>query len=89
MARVAYRLWAIKTIENVEESFLFDVDEDYTSKTKYIKAAKEYTKQFNEEFGTSYTYEEVFGYPIDFGYRYCSKCDTYFWSGDPCECEEW
>lgn len=88
MARVAYRLWADKTVDGVENSFLFDVDEDYTTKKEYIKAAKQYTQEFNNKYGTNYDWVDLFGNPIDIGYRYCSKCDTYFWEGDPCECED-
>lgn len=88
MARIAYRLWADKSIELVENSKIYEVDEDYLKKSDYIKAAQEYTKEFNQEMGVNYTWQELFGLPEDIGYRYCSKCDCFFWEGDGCECDE-
>lgn len=88
MKKVAYRLWADKTLREVNMSrVLFEVDEDYLSKSAYIEAAKKYTQQLNDEFDTDYTYEDIFGEPEDIGWRYCTKCDTFFWDGEDCECK--
>ena len=88
MSRIAYRLISNKTIKNVEDSFLYDIDEDFTTKKGYIKKAIEYTKSFNEDFKTNYTYKDLFGTPEDIGYRYCSKCDCFFWNDEDCCCED-
>lgn len=67
---------------------LWDVDEDFTSKKEYIKAAKEYTAAFNKKFNTSFTYKDLFGEPEDIGYRLCTNCGETFWVNDvEHECE--
>lgn len=87
MKKVAYRLEANKELEIVENSWLYDVDEDFLSKREYVKEAKRLTEKANKEFGTNYTYQELFGDPIDIGWRYCTECGEYYWGDDGCYCE--
>lgn len=76
---------------NIEQTdYLWDVDEDYTTKREFIKAAKRYTEEFNKEFNTSFTYQELFGEPEDIGYRLCTLCGATFWVYDvEHECEDY
>lgn len=86
----AYRLWSDKTIDICENTWLVDIDEDYFSKKEYIENAKYYTDKANKEFGTKYTWQELFGEPEDIGWRYCKKHDCFYWEDDGCpECEDW
>lgn len=82
----AYRLEANKELEIVNNSWLYDVDEDFTSKKAYIARAKQLTTRANKHFGTNYTYNELFGEPNSNGYCYCTKCGCYYWVGECCEC---
>ena len=86
--KIAFRLISNKTIAHTKAIWFEDVDEDFTNKKSYISYAKELTKKFNEEEKTSYSWKELFDEPKDIGYRYCSKCDTYFWDGEECNCDE-
>lgn len=102
MARKAYRLWAIKDTDwytddgytegEAEDiiNYAYDIDEDYKTKKDYIKAAKKYAEQITKKLGYEKLIDWVtlFGNPVDSGYRYCSRCDCYFWLEDGCECEE-
>ena len=101
MARIAYRLWVIKEEENYikagytkEEAqaiidFLYEEDEDFTSKAEYIRTAKYYCKECTEylKLTKPLDWKIAFGMPDDIGYRYCSKCEEFFWDGEPCGCE--
>lgn len=87
MGRIAYRLEANKELEIVENSWLYDVDEDCLSKREYVKEAKRLTEKANKEFKTNYTYQELFGDPEDIGWRYCDKCGEFYWKDDGCYCE--
>ena len=101
MSRIAYRLWSIKEEQHyVDAGFTLieaqqiinladDMDEDYTRKTDYIKAAKSYTTWINGNANLSkpLTWELLFGEPEDIGYRYCSKCGSYFWEDEECDCD--
>ena len=82
MIKRLYRLWADKSIEGVDCDELWDVDEDYTTKKDYIKAAKAYTDGFNKRHSTTYTYQEIFGEPEEIGYRLCTDCGETFWVDD-------
>ena len=82
----AYRLEANKDLEIVNNSWLYDIDEDFTSKKAYIARAKKLTAKANKEFGTNYSYNELFGEPSSNGYCYCAKCGYYYWAGECCEC---
>ena len=64
------------------DNYLWDVDEDYTTKREYIKAAKAYTKEVNEKFNLSCTWQELFGEPEETSYRYCTCCGNTFWADD-------
>lgn len=86
MARIAYRLEADKDLEIVNNSWLYDIDEDFTSKAAYIKRAKKLTDRANKEFNTNFTYKELFGEPLDLGWRYCSQCGECYWFNDIHEC---
>ena len=68
----------------------YEIDEDFTRKTDYIKTAKAYAKHITEYLGLNQPldWELLFGYPVDIGWRYCSKCDTHYWDDDGCECED-
>lgn len=102
MARIAYRLWAIKdesqyidagyTMEEATAIIneAYEIDEDYLRKSDYIKAAKLEAEGITKRLNLKQPLDWVllFGEPVDIDYRYCSKCDTYFWLGDPCECED-
>ena len=83
----AYRLESNKELEIVNNSWLYDVEEDFTNKDKYIARAKKLTEKANKEFGTNYSYEELFGKPTDIGWRYCKKCGAFYWGDDWCDCE--
>ena len=82
----AYRLESNKELEIVNNSWLYDIDEDFTSKKAYIARAKKLTDKANKEFNTNFTYKQLFGDPIDNGYRYCKRCGAYYWSSEECEC---
>ena len=86
MGKIIYRLEADKNLKIVNNSWLYDVDEDFTSKKAYIAAAIKLTDKANKEFKTNYTYNELFGEPVDIGWRYCSKCNEYYWADDGCYC---
>lgn len=83
----AYLLSANKELEIVNNSWLYDVEEDFTSKKDYIAVAKKMTEKANKQFGTNFTYKELFGDPVDNGYRYCKRCGSYYWADDHCECD--
>ena len=102
MAKVAYRLYTIKAEEKyVEAGFTFeeasaiieyayDEDEDFLNKKSYINYAKKVAQRATEELRLSkpLNWKVLFGEPkAEYGWRYCSKCDTFFWDGEPCECE--
>lgn len=88
MVKKCYRLISDKgfmeeqgfSVEQIDE--LWDVDEDYTTKKEYIKSAQKYTADFNRKFNTEVTYQELFGAPIDIGYRLCTNCGETFWIDD-------
>ena len=84
---IAYRLESIKELKIVNNSWLYDIDEDFTSKKAYIERAEQLTRKVNKEFNTNYTYQKLFGEPEDIGWRYCKRCDTYYWKDDCCDCE--
>ena len=84
---IAYRLESNKELEIVNNSWLYDIDEDFTNKKEYISAAKKLTRMANKEFNTNYSWVELFGEPFDCGYRYCKKCDFFYWSDEGCECD--
>jgi len=100
MSRPAYRLWTNKFEDDYKNlgftdtettriiNFLYDVDEDYTSKKEYLKAAQNYAKELKKETGLSVGIETLFGMPVSDGYRYCSKCQQFFWEDEDCGCEE-
>ena len=102
MARIAYRLWAIKDEQNyidagytMEEATAIidaacDIDEDYLRKSDYIKAAKLEDQSITKQLDLKQPLDWVvlFGEPCDIDYRYCSKCGAYFWNGDPCDCDD-
>ena len=82
----AYRLETNKDLEIVNNSWLYDIDEDFTSKKAYIARAKKLTAKANKDFKTNFTYQELFGEPVDIGYRYCNRCGSYYWASECCDC---
>lgn len=101
MARVAYRLITIKdedvyinagyTKEEAQTiiNYLYDEDWDYTSKAEYIKSAKSHCQHCTERLKLTkpLDWKVAFGTPDDIDYRYCSKCEEFFWDGEDCGCE--
>ena len=100
MIKKCYRLMADKAV--AEElgraakydlegrDYVDDIDEDYTTKREYIKAAKAYTSKINERYGLSCTWQELFGEPEDIGYRLCTVCGEPFWIDDvPPDCDDY
>lgn len=86
----AYRLESACK-DNVKEEvkeFLYDIDDDFFTKEAYIKRAKAITFSVNYKFDTNYKWTDLFNKPIDIGWRYCEKCDTYYWADDECNCDE-
>ena len=83
----AYRLESNKELEIVNNTWLYDIDEDFISKKSYIARAKKLTEKANKEFNANYTWIQLFGEPFDCGYRYCPYCKTYYWQGEECECD--
>ena len=90
MIKKCYRLLADKAIaEELGVKVLdavYDIDEDYTSKREYIKAAKAYTAKVNEEFGLNCTWQELFGEP-EAWWRYCTICGESFPADEDHDCE--
>lgn len=86
MPKIAYRLESNKELDIVNNSWLYDIDEDFTSKKAYIARAKKLTEKANKEFNTNFTYNELFGEPVDIGWRYCSRCGECYWFNDDHEC---
>lgn len=82
----AYRLESNKELEIVNTTWLYDIDEDFISKKSYIERAKQLTEKANNEFKTNHTWQELFGEPVDYGYRYCSRCGSFHWSSEDCDC---
>lgn len=84
---IAYRLQPhIDLCEEVYE-YLYDVDEDFTSKKEYIREAKRLTNIVNKNFNANYHWKEVFIEPTDIGWRYCKKCEEFYWLDEGCCCE--
>lgn len=74
---------------NIEQTnYLWDIDEDYTVKREYIKAAKKLTADFNKKFNYSFAYQDLFVEPKDIGYRYCTACGETFWIDDGHDCDK-
>lgn len=100
MSRPAYRLWIVKNEStytgagfSLEEAVAiinmgYDIDEDFTSKKDYIDVAKSYAQHITDTLMLSHPldWRVAFGIPASYGYRYCSKCDTFYWDGDECCC---
>lgn len=92
MIKKCYRLIADKgfaedvgcTLEQM--NYLWDIDDNFTTKKEYLKVAKDYTSDFNQKFNTSFIYQELFGEPKDIGYRYCTECGETFWNDDEHDC---
>lgn len=82
-----YRLESNKELEVVNNTWLYDIDLDFTNKKDYIIKAKKLTKKINLELGTNYSYVELFGEPVYTGWCYCTKCHTTYWQGDSCYCK--
>ncbi len=83
---IAYRLQPKEDLELKVDDYLYDVDEDYTSKKRYIERAKTWTKRVNTRFKTNYKWTDLFPEPTDIGWRYCKRCGEYFWKGEICGC---
>lgn len=104
MARIAYRLLTKKEESNYVDAgyteqeanniidFLYDVDEDYTSKKDYVKWAKYYADRVKEKLNIDIDWKLIFDDVTDpnfySDYRYCSKCGEFFWAGEDCGCDE-
>lgn len=87
MPKVAYRLTPHNEIPTDIHEYLYDIDEDFTTKEKYIERAKQYTNDVNKEFNTDYKWYNLFPKPKDIGWRYCSYCREFYWNDDYCECD--
>lgn len=84
-----YRLWAIKGDDLTQEQleFVYDIDEDYYTKSSWLSSAKHYTNLFNLKFGTNHRYQDLFGEPNDTkGWCYCTECGESFWESTEHEC---
>ena len=84
---IAYRLLPYYNLPENVYDYLYDVDEDFTSKIKYVERAEKITSKVNARFNTSYSWNELFPKPTDIGWRYCKKCGEYYWCDDGCCCE--
>lgn len=91
---IAYRLEPVrelpKNVNNSQEKvldYLYDIDEDFTSKKIYIERAKAITAFVNKKFKTTYIWGDLFEKPVDTGWRYCKRCDSVYWKDDNCECD--
>ena len=101
MARIAYRLYTNKaeeeyikvgyTLKEAQEiiDYASEIDEDFLNKKDYISYAKKEAQRVTEELKLSkpIDWKVLFGEPQDIGWRYCSKCDTFYWGDDECECD--
>ena len=99
MSKQAYRLWTIKDVETYTKkgfsqqeaeriiNLAWDEDEDFTSKKEYVKSAKMKADAYSKKIGKLIDWKTMFGEPIESDYRYCSKCDTFFYESDGCECD--
>lgn len=83
---IAYRLQPHDNLCEEVHEYLYDIDEDFTSKTKYIKRAKKIAAKVNARFNTNYSWNELFPEPKYIGWNYCKRCDTYYWSDSICGC---
>lgn len=83
---VAYRLEPKNGLTEEISEYLYDIDEDYTSKAKYITRAEKLTAQVNTKFQTNYFWNDLFETPRDIGWRYCKKCGSSYWRNDCCDC---
>ena len=88
MKKITYLLESNKEIELVNETWLYDVAEDYFTKAAYIKRARKLTERANKEYKANYAWQELFGEPKDIGWRYCTDCDEFYWKDDGCSCDE-
>lgn len=88
MSRKAYVLEVVKDGSVIDEvvDYLYDIDHQYTDKALTTKWAKMITYKVNRLFRTNYSYQDLFGEVVYQGRRYCSKCDSFFWSDDICDC---
>lgn len=87
---IAYRLESACN-DNVKEEvkeFLYDIDDDFFTKAAYIKRAETITWAVNTKFNTKYKWTDLFNKPTDIGWRYCAKCNTFYWADDECDCYE-
>ena len=83
----AYRLRPLENLPTEIDNYVYDVDEDFTSKKTYILRAKKLTDRVNKKYNVNFKCDELFEKPQDIGYRYCTRCQTYYWGDDRCECE--
>ena len=87
MSKIAYRLEPYNEIPTDIYEYLYDIDEDYTSKKRYIERAKKWTDRVNNKFNTNYKWNDLFPEPTDIGWRFCRKCGECYWKDDYCDCE--
>lgn len=84
---IVYRLQPHNDLPEEIQEYLYDVDEDFTKKENFIKRATKLTDLVNKKFNTNYKSAELFPKPKDIGWRYCKKCDTYYWEDECCKCD--
>lgn len=99
--KIAYRLYTNKyEADYVKQGFTLDeamkiidyaseFDEDFLNKKEYISCAKSEAQRIADELNLQkpLDWKLLFGEPVDIGWRYCTKCDTFFWADDECECD--
>ncbi len=88
MSVKAYQVISLKddNLPKKISEFIYDIEEDFTNKTKAIEFAERTTIKVNKLFNTNYCYQDLFGEIEYNGFRYCNKCGDYFWSGEDCDC---
>ena len=73
--------------------YAYEIDEDFRTKKDYIKAAKTEAEHVSKQLLLSkpldwkVLFDDVTADDYYSDYRYCSKCDTYFWFGEDCDCD--
>lgn len=75
----AYRLESDKELDIVNNSWLYDIDEDFLIKQDYITRAETLTARINKEFNTNYKWYELFGKPKFIGWCYDKDTKQFDW----------
>ena len=83
----AYRLFPHYGLPEEIGEYLYDIDEDFRDKRAYLQRATKLTDLVNKKFNTNYKLVDLFPLPYDIGWRYCPKCNKYYWEDDGCDCD--